>query len=137
VSGVQASLDLAAAGFKVTWSHKAPAIGGHMAQLDKTFPPMTAPSEILAPQTGRGRPASQYRGLSYTEVDSVEGEAGDFKVTLVKKPRYILESKCTGCTTCVEYCPVKYPDQFNQRNIGRTKPSISISLKPFRLITLY
>jgi heterodisulfide reductase subunit A len=44
----------------------------------------------------------------------VAGEAGDFKVTLVKKPRYILEDKCTGCTTCVEYCPVKYPDQFNQ-----------------------
>ena len=31
-----------------------------------------------------------------------------------KKPRYIIEDKCTGCTTCVEYCPVKYPDQFNQ-----------------------
>jgi len=47
-------------------------------------------------------------------VDRVEGEAGNFKVTLNKKPRYIVESKCTGCTTCVEYCPVKYPDQFNQ-----------------------
>ena len=42
------------------------------------------------------------------------GEAGSFKVTLIRKPRYIVESKCTGCTTCVEYCPVKYPDQFNQ-----------------------
>ena len=52
--------------------------------------------------------------LTYTEVDSVEGEAGDFKVTLTKKPRYVLEDKCTGCTTCVEYCPVKYPDRFNQ-----------------------
>jgi len=39
---------------------------------------------------------------------------GDFKVTLIKKPRYILEDKCTGCTTCVEYCPAKYPDQYNQ-----------------------
>jgi heterodisulfide reductase subunit A len=47
-------------------------------------------------------------------VDRVEGEAGDFKVTLVRKPRYIVESKCTGCTTCVEYCPVKFPDPFNQ-----------------------
>jgi heterodisulfide reductase subunit A len=47
-------------------------------------------------------------------VDRVEGEVGDFKVTLTKKPRYILEDKCTGCTTCVEYCPAKYPDQYNQ-----------------------
>jgi heterodisulfide reductase subunit A len=44
----------------------------------------------------------------------VEGEAGDFKVTLKKKPRYIIEDKCTGCTTCVEYCPVQYPDKYNQ-----------------------
>jgi heterodisulfide reductase subunit A len=38
ISGVQASLDLADAGFKVYLVDKAPAIGGHMAQLDKTFP---------------------------------------------------------------------------------------------------
>ena len=44
----------------------------------------------------------------------MEGEAGDFRVTLVKKPRYIIEERCTGCTTCVEYCPVEYPDPFNQ-----------------------
>lgn len=44
----------------------------------------------------------------------MEGEAGDFNVTLLRKPRYIIESKCTGCTTCVEYCPAIYPDPFNQ-----------------------
>ena len=44
----------------------------------------------------------------------MEGKAGDFQITLVKKPRYIIEDKCTGCTTCVEYCPVEYPDKFNQ-----------------------
>jgi heterodisulfide reductase subunit A len=52
--------------------------------------------------------------LTHTEVDGVEGEAGDFKVTLTKKPRYILEEKCTGCTTCVEYCPAMVPDPYNQ-----------------------
>jgi len=52
--------------------------------------------------------------LTYTEVDSVEGQAGDFNVTLLRKPRYIKEDKCTGCTVCVEYCPAKYPDQYNQ-----------------------
>jgi len=44
----------------------------------------------------------------------VAGQAGDFKVTLKTRPRYIIEDKCTGCTTCVEYCPVEYPDKFNQ-----------------------
>jgi heterodisulfide reductase subunit A len=52
--------------------------------------------------------------LTYTEVDGVEGEAGDFKVTLIKRPRYIIEDRCTGCTTCVEYCPVMVPDPYNQ-----------------------
>lgn len=38
ISGIQASLDLATAGYKVYLVDKAPSIGGHMAQLDKTFP---------------------------------------------------------------------------------------------------
>ncbi|OGP51522.1 MAG: heterodisulfide reductase [Deltaproteobacteria bacterium RBG_13_43_22] len=52
--------------------------------------------------------------MTLTEVDRVAGEAGNFKVTLSKKPRYIDENRCTGCTTCVEYCPVMVPDPFNQ-----------------------
>ncbi len=44
----------------------------------------------------------------------MEGQPGNFKVSLIKRPRYILEENCTGCTTCVEYCPVKYPDPYNQ-----------------------
>ena len=52
--------------------------------------------------------------MTFTEVDGLEGEAGDFKATLIKKPRYIIEEKCTGCMTCVDYCPVEYPDPFNQ-----------------------
>ena len=52
--------------------------------------------------------------LTYTEVKDIEGKKGDFKVTLTKKPRYIIEDKCTGCTTCVEYCPALVPDPYNQ-----------------------
>lgn len=44
----------------------------------------------------------------------VEGSSGNFQVTLTRKPRYIIEEKCTGCAVCVEYCPVEYPDTFNQ-----------------------
>jgi heterodisulfide reductase subunit A2 len=53
--------------------------------------------------------------LTLTEVDGVEGSEGDFLISLLKKPRYIIEDKCTGCTTCVKYCPVQYPDPFNQQ----------------------
>jgi len=52
--------------------------------------------------------------LTYTEVERVAGKAGNFTVTLNKRPRYIIEDKCTGCATCAEYCPVQYPDTFNQ-----------------------
>ncbi|MBN1368238.1 MAG: CoB--CoM heterodisulfide reductase iron-sulfur subunit A family protein, partial [Dehalococcoidales bacterium] len=69
---------------------------------------------MLAPKLVEVDRQTNVEVLTYTEVEKVEGEAGNFKVTLVKKPRYINEDKCTGCTTCVEYCPVKYPDQFNQ-----------------------
>jgi heterodisulfide reductase subunit A2 len=47
-------------------------------------------------------------------VDTIEGQKGDFQVVLKTRPRYIIEDKCTGCTTCMEYCPVEYPDAFNQ-----------------------
>ncbi|MCL5123955.1 MAG: FAD-dependent oxidoreductase, partial [Deltaproteobacteria bacterium] len=114
ISGIQASLDLATAGFKVYLVDKAPTIGGHMAQLDKTFPTNDCSMCIESPKFIECKRHPNIEIMTYTEVDSVEGEAGDFKVTLIKKPRYVDESKCTGCTTCVEYCPAEYPDQFNQ-----------------------
>ena len=52
--------------------------------------------------------------MTYTEVDRVEGDTGDFRVTLNKKPRYVIEDNCTGCAVCVEYCPVEIPDPYNQ-----------------------
>jgi heterodisulfide reductase subunit A len=114
ISGIQASLDLATAGFKVYLVEKSPTIGGHMAQLDKTFPTNDCSMCIESPKFVECKRHPNIEILTYTEVDKVEGEAGDFTVTLIKKPRYIDEDKCTGCTTCVEYCPVKYPDRFNQ-----------------------
>jgi heterodisulfide reductase subunit A len=114
ISGIQAALDLASAGFKVYLVDKAPTIGGHMSQLDKTFPTNDCSMCIESPKFTECNRHPNIEIMTYTEVDSVEGEAGDFKVTLIKKPRYIDESKCTGCTVCVEYCPVSYPDQFNQ-----------------------
>jgi heterodisulfide reductase subunit A len=114
ISGIQAALDLATAGYKVYLVEKSPTIGGHMAQLDKTFPTNDCSMCIESPKFVECSRHPNIEILTYTEVDAVEGEAGNFAVTLVKKPRYVEESKCTGCTVCVEYCPVHYPDRFNQ-----------------------
>jgi heterodisulfide reductase subunit A len=114
ISGIQASLDLATAGFKVYLVEKSPAIGGKMAQLDKTFPTNDCSMCIESPKFIECSRHPNIEVLTYTEVKTVEGEAGSFKVTLVKKPRYIKEDICTGCNACVEYCPVKVPDPYNQ-----------------------
>jgi len=120
ISGIQAALDLATTGYKVYLVDKAPTIGGKMAQLDKTFPTNDCSMCIESPKFIECDRHPNIEILTYTEVDSVEGEAGDFTVTLNKKPRYIIEDKCTGCTVCTEYCPVQIPDPFNQ-DISRSK----------------
>jgi len=114
ISGIQAALDLATTGYKVYLVDKAPTIGGKMAQLDKTFPTNDCSMCIESPKFIECDRHPNIEILTYTEVDSVEGEAGDFTVTLNKKPRYIIEDKCTGCTVCAEYCPVQVYDPFNQ-----------------------
>ena len=114
ISGIQAALDLATSGFKVFLVERAPTIGGKMAQLDKTFPTNDCSMCIESPKFIECDRHPNIEILTYTEVDGVEGEAGDFTVSLIKKARYISEEKCTGCTTCVEYCPVEFPDPFNQ-----------------------
>ncbi|MHC4600691.1 MAG: FAD-dependent oxidoreductase, partial [Planctomycetota bacterium] len=114
ISGIQASLDLATSGYRVYLVERSPTIGGKMAQLDKTFPTNDCSMCIESPKFIECDRHPNIEILTYTEVDRVEGEAGDFKITLTKKPRYIDEERCTGCTTCVEYCPVHVPDPFNQ-----------------------
>jgi heterodisulfide reductase subunit A len=114
ISGIQASLDLATTGYRVYLVEKAPAIGGKMAQLDKTFPTNDCSMCIESPKFIECDRHPNIEILTHTEVERVEGEAGNFEVTLLKRPRYVREDLCTGCSTCVEYCPVGIPDPFNQ-----------------------
>ncbi|MCK9363420.1 MAG: FAD-dependent oxidoreductase [Syntrophales bacterium] len=115
ISGIQAALDLADMGFKVYLVEKSTTIGGKMSQFDKTFPTNDCSMCIESPKFIECDRHPNIEILTYTEVDKVKGVAGDFKATLIKKPRYVDVDKCTGCTACSEYCPVKVPDPYNQK----------------------
>ena len=114
IAGMQASLDLADQGFKVYLIEAKSAIGGHMAQLDKTFPTNDCAMCTISPklvETGRHL---NIKTLVDTEVVRIDGEAGNFSVSLRRKPRYIDLDKCVGCGDCVDVCPVVIPDEFNE-----------------------
>lgn len=111
---MQASLDLAEAGFKVYMVEKSPSIGGVMAQLDKTFPTNDCAMCTLAPRMVEAGGHLNIEKLIYSEIESIEGEAGNFNVKIRKKARSVDPDKCTGCGECVVNCLVKnivYLDQ--------------------------
>ena len=107
IAGIQAALDLADTGYKVHLVEKEPSIGGKMSQLDKTFPTLDCSSCILTPKMMEVYNHPRIDLLTYSEIDSVEGSIGNYKVKVRKKPRYIDTDKCTGCTDCVSACRMK------------------------------
>ncbi len=113
IAGIQAALDLADAGISVQLVERTPSIGGRMAQLDKTFPTNDCSMCILSPKLVEVGRHPNIKLLTNSEVVGVEGEAGEFKVSIKKHPRYIIEDKCTGCGDCVKVCPVALPNDFD------------------------
>ncbi|TFF89144.1 MAG: CoB--CoM heterodisulfide reductase iron-sulfur subunit A family protein, partial [Promethearchaeota archaeon] len=122
VAGISAALDLADQGFQVYLVEKYPSIGGKMAQLDKTFPTLDCSICILAPKMVETARHERINLLTYSEVKDVKKlDNGNFKVTIVKKPRYVDETKCTGCGICSQKCPVKkIPHEFEEEMTTRT-----------------
>ena len=115
ISGIQASLDLASRGIKVYLVEKSPSIGGRMAQLDKTFPTMDCSICILAPKMIDCAHHPNVQLMTYSEVKEVKGSAGNFTVKVLKKPRYVDETKCTGCAICSDHCPAEVLNEFDEK----------------------
>ena len=106
IAGMQSALDLANSGYYVYLIEKSPSIGGIMSQLDKTFPTNDCAMWIISPilvEVGRHL---NIEIITYADLESVEGSAGNFKVKVKKRARSINMDLCTGCGLCVENCPV-------------------------------
>jgi heterodisulfide reductase subunit A-like polyferredoxin len=113
IAGIQASLDLANSGIKVYLVERSPSLGGRMAQLDKTFPTNDCAMCILSPKLVEVARHPNIEMHTLSEVTKVEGEKGDFKVNILRHPRYVDESKCVGCGECAKECPVTVPNEFD------------------------
>jgi heterodisulfide reductase subunit A len=98
-----------------------PSIGGHMAQLDKTFPTLDCSACILTPRMVEVGQHDNITLLTWSEVEEVEGYLGNFTVTVRKKARYVNEELCTGCGICVEKCPKKVVDNVFEAGLGERK----------------
>ena len=114
IAGIQASLDLADSGFLVYLVEKNSAIGGVMAQLDKTFPTNDCSMCIISPKLVECGRHLNIDLLTMTEITEVTGEAGNFKVKLLERPRYIDMAKCTACSECAKVCPIEVPNLFDE-----------------------
>jgi heterodisulfide reductase subunit A len=114
IAGIQASLDIANAGHKVILVEKDPSIGGHMSQLSETFPTLDCSQCILTPRMVEVAQHPNITLYTYSELESVDGFIGNFKVKIRKKARSLDEKLCTGCGICTQKCPIKkLPSEFN------------------------
>ena len=113
IAGIQTALDIANSEYKVYLVEEKPAVGGVMAQLDKTFPTNDCSSCMMGPKLVELANHPNIEILAYTDVLDVEGEPGHFQVTVKKKARGVDPEKCVGCGICAEKCPTKVSDEFN------------------------
>jgi heterodisulfide reductase subunit A len=120
IAGIQAALDLAEMGVEVFLVEKNPSIGGRMAQLDKTFPTNDCAMCILSPKLVEAGSNKNIHIIANADVQSVERKNGAFHVSVLKRARYVDESRCTGCGICMSKCPVRIPDAYNM-GLNKTK----------------
>ncbi|MGD1214443.1 MAG: FAD-dependent oxidoreductase [Terriglobales bacterium] len=113
IGGMQAALDLANGGIKVYLAERGPAIGGVMAQLDKTFPTNDCAMCTMAPRLVEIGRHKDIELLTLSEVERVDGQPGNFTVSIKKQPRFVDATKCTGCGACTAECPVTLPSEFD------------------------
>ncbi len=121
IAGLQATLELADAGYPVHLVERQPSIGGHMAQFDKTFPTLDCSACILTPKMSEAGQHENVTLHAYSELEEVSGSVGSFKVKIRQKARKVDFDLCTGCGICVEKCPRKVLDTEFEAGMGMRK----------------
>ncbi|MGB9815375.1 MAG: FAD-dependent oxidoreductase [Thermoplasmata archaeon] len=127
IAGMEASINMGDLGFKVLLVEKTPSIGGTMILLSKVFPTLDCASCICTPKMSSVMHHENIKTMTYSEIKEITKKNGGFTVKIIKKPRYVIENKCTGCGQCEMSCPVIVPDQYNFGLVGRKAAYIPFS----------
>nr|MBN1229230.1 CoB--CoM heterodisulfide reductase iron-sulfur subunit A family protein [Anaerolineae bacterium] len=139
IGGMRAALDLADAGLQVYLVEQTPCLGGRVAQLGYMFPQhdcvlcrgtadhgfgCTRPS--LSPAYIDHNRHPNIEILTNSRIVGVEGQAGDFSVSVRQNPRYVDPELCTNCGDCARVCPVELPDSY-QDNLATRKAAFKLA----------
>ncbi|WP_338110441.1 CoB--CoM heterodisulfide reductase iron-sulfur subunit A family protein [Rhodovastum atsumiense] len=113
IAGIQSALDIANAGLEVVLVEKQPSVGGHMIQLSETFPTLDCSQCILTPKMVEVSKHPKITLMTLSEVTSVSGFVGNFRVRLHTKAQYVDPERCKLCDDCAAVCPVVVPNEYD------------------------
>ncbi|MEA1874902.1 MAG: CoB--CoM heterodisulfide reductase iron-sulfur subunit A family protein [Bacteroidota bacterium] len=129
IAGQESALNLANAGHKVLMVEKDLSVGGKMIHLSKVFPTLDCAACITTPKVSETARHPNIDIYTNSEIKSIKKVAEQkFTAVLEIKPRYVIESVCTGCQACEDKCPVVVEDQYQFDLVGRKAVYVPFSI---------
>jgi heterodisulfide reductase subunit A len=137
IAGQESALNLADSGQSVLLVEKDVSIGGRMIHLSKVFPTLDCAACITTPKVSETARHPNIMISTDSEIEGIERNPdGSFEGILIKHPRYVVESACTGCQDCEEVCPVIVDDQYQYGFVGRKAAYVPFSIANPRIATI-
>ncbi len=113
ITGIQTALDLANSGVKVYLLENKPTIGGMASQLDRTYPDHDPVFCQMSPKIDSVSSHPNIELIANADLQSIKKDNGVFNVSIRQNP-YRVDERCNDCGACVQVCPVKPYDTFNE-----------------------
>ncbi|MBN1398241.1 MAG: CoB--CoM heterodisulfide reductase iron-sulfur subunit A family protein [Bacteroidetes bacterium] len=129
IAGIETAINLGNNGLNVLLVEKDLTLGGKMIMLSKVFPTLDCGACITTPKISEVARHPNVTIFTNTVIKSIKKQDMHyFKSLLVRNPRYVIESACTGCQLCEMACPVVVPDQYQYEMVGRKAAYIPFSI---------